>query len=134
MRAVGVGSRGKYMRTKFFDLPLRFQIIIPFSALIIALAVAAVGFGLPLANKSASESVDLKLDNAHSLFLLLLDNETSELDRSAALLAQEAETRRERGEALRGGDVPRTREADPALLQQLRALGYLEPESEEPGA
>jgi len=88
------------MRTKFFDLPLRFQIIIPFSALIIAFAVVAVGFGLPLANKSASENVDLKLDNARSLFLLLLDHETSELNRSAALLAQEAEL----GAALAAGD------------------------------
>lgn len=79
------------MRTKFFDLPLRFQIIIPFSVLIIALTVAAVGFGLPLAQKSASENVDLKLDNAHSLFLLLLEHETSELDRLAALLAQDTE-------------------------------------------
>jgi signal transduction histidine kinase len=79
------------MRTKFFDLPLRFQIIIPFSLLIIAFAVVALGFGLPLANKSASQDVDLKLDNARTLFLLMLDHETSELDRSAALLAQEAE-------------------------------------------
>ena len=88
------------MRTKFFDLPLRFQIIIPFSLLIIAFAVVALGFGLPLANKSASQNVDLKLDNARTLFLLMLDHETSELDRSAALLAQEAEL----GTALAAGD------------------------------
>ncbi len=88
------------MRMKFFDLPLRFQIIIPFSVLIIALAVVAVGFGLPLANKAESENADLKLDNARSLFLLLLDRETGELNRSAASLAQEAEL----GAALSDGD------------------------------
>jgi signal transduction histidine kinase len=89
------------MRTKFFDLPLRFQIIIPFSVLIIALAVVAVGFGLPLANKSASENVDLKLDNARSFFLLLLDHETGELNRSTALLAE----REELAAALAAGDT-----------------------------
>ncbi len=89
------------MSTKFFDLPLRFQIIIPFSVLIIAFAVAAVGFGLPLARKSASQNVDLKLDNARSLFILVLDHETSELNRSTSLLAQDAEL----GAALAAGDT-----------------------------
>ncbi len=79
------------MRTRFFDLPLRFQIMIPFSVLIVALAVVAVGFGLPLARKAASENVDLKLNNARSLFLLLLDHEASDLQRSAGLLAQKPE-------------------------------------------
>jgi signal transduction histidine kinase len=89
------------MRTKFFDLPLRFQIIIPFSVLIIALAVVAVGLGLPLVNRAESESVDRKLDSARSLFLLALDRETGELNRSAASLAQEPEV----GEALSDGDM-----------------------------
>lgn len=88
------------MRTKFFDLPLRFQIIIPFSLLIIALTVVAVSFGLPLASKATSQNVDLKLDNARSHFLLLLDHETSQLDRSATFLAQDAEL----ATALAGGD------------------------------
>jgi signal transduction histidine kinase len=90
----------KRMRMKFFDLPLRFQIIIPFSVLIIALAGVAVGFGLPLANKAGSENTDLKLDNARSLFLLALDREAGELNRSAVSLAQEPEL----GAALSDGD------------------------------
>jgi signal transduction histidine kinase len=89
------------MRTKFFDLPLRFQIIIPFSLLIIVVAAVAVGFGIPLANKSASESADLKLENARSLFLLLLDHETSELSHSAGSLAQTSEV----ATALANGDM-----------------------------
>src|SRR3989304_4632363 len=79
------------MRTKFFDLPLRFQIIIPFSLLIISFAVVAVAFGLPLAGRATSQNVDLKLDNARSLFLLLLDHEAGELDNAAASLAHRAE-------------------------------------------
>src|SRR3990172_10965761 len=79
------------MRTKFFDLPLRSQIIIPFSLLIIALAGLAVGFGLPLAKRAASENVDLKLDSARSLLLRALDHERSALQRSAALVAQTPE-------------------------------------------
>ncbi len=79
------------MRTKFFDLPLRFQIIIPFSLLIIALAGVALGFGLPLAKRATSENVDLKLDSARSLLLRALDHESSALQRSAALVAQTPE-------------------------------------------
>jgi len=95
------------MRTKFFDLPLRFQIIIPFSLLIVALTVVAVSFGLPLASKATSQNVDLKLENARSHFLLLLDHETTQLDRTAALLAQDAEL----AAALAGGDRENLSEA-----------------------
>ncbi|MEE8370484.1 MAG: HAMP domain-containing sensor histidine kinase [Dehalococcoidia bacterium] len=101
------------MKTKFFDLPLRFQIIIPFSLLIVALTVVAVSFGLPLASKATSQNVDLKLENARSHFLLLLDHEAAQLDRSAALLAQDADL----AAALAGGDRVSLSEALTARAQ-----------------
>lgn len=76
------------MRTRFFDLPLRFQIIIPFSLLIVTAAVMVVGFALPLAKKAASENLDLRLDSARSQFLLHLNQETDRL-RSAATAVSE---------------------------------------------
>ena len=63
------------MKTRFFDLPLRFQIAIPFSILIMAVIVLAFGVGLPLAQKSAEEEQDLKLENARSLLQLALANQ-----------------------------------------------------------
>ncbi len=110
------------MRTKFFDLPLRFQIIIPFSVLIVAFAVAAVGFGLPLANKSASQNVDLKLDNARTLFPLLLDHESSELNRSVALLAQDAELRAALADGDREGLSGRVEVAPLASFDALQVI------------
>jgi signal transduction histidine kinase len=79
------------MRTRFFDLPLRFQIIIPLSLFIVAMTGLAVGIGLPLAGRAASENVDLKLDNSRSLFLLLLDHEATEVQRPLVSLAQKPE-------------------------------------------
>ncbi|MDI6857458.1 MAG: ATP-binding protein [Dehalococcoidia bacterium] len=76
------------MKTRFFDLPLRFQIVIPFSLLIVLTAVVVVGFALPLAKKAASENVDLRLDSARSLFLLHLDHETDRLRDSALALSE----------------------------------------------
>lgn len=76
------------MKTRFFDLPLRFQIVIPFSLLIVVTAVVVVGFALPLAKKAASENVDLRLDSARSLFLLHLDHEMDRLRDSALALSE----------------------------------------------
>ena len=94
------------MKTRFFDLPLRFQIIIPFSLLIVAVAVVVVGFGLPLAKRAASENVDLRLDSARSLFLLHLDHETSRLQSSALTLSEKPEL----ASALAAGDRERLSE------------------------
>ncbi|MBI2913762.1 MAG: HAMP domain-containing protein [Chloroflexi bacterium] len=91
------------MKNRFFDLPLRFQIIIPFSLLIIVLASVSVGFGLPLAEEAASQNVDLKLDSAPSLFRRRLDNETADLERLAGLTAQTPGV----SEALAAGDGQR---------------------------
>jgi len=79
------------MKTRFFDLPLRFQIAIPFSILIIGVIVLAFGFGLPLARESTQEEVDLKLDNARSLFLISMHHEEDQLRHAAALLGGDEE-------------------------------------------
>jgi len=76
------------MNTRFFDLPLRFQIAIPFSILIMAVIVLAFGFGLPLAQKSAEEDQDLRLENARSLLQLALANQQDHLRSAAAILAE----------------------------------------------
>lgn len=54
--------------------------------------------------------------------------------RFRAALSAELAARTARGELLRGGEAPRTREEDPAVIEQLRALGYLEPVAEDPDA
>lgn len=76
------------MTVRFFDLPLRFQILIPFSLLIILLTASAVGIGLPLTQRAASENLDLKLDNATSIFLRLLEEERVELAETVGRVAQ----------------------------------------------
>jgi len=89
------------MKTRFFDLPLRFQIAIPFSILIMAVIVLAFGFGLPLAQKSAEEEEDLKLENARSLLQLALANQQDHLRSAAAILAESPEVTH----ALQAGDT-----------------------------
>jgi len=89
------------MKTRFFDLPLRFQIAIPFSILIMAVVVLAFGFGLPLAQKSAEEEDDLKLENARSLLQLALANQQDHLRSAAAILAESPEV----AHALQAGDT-----------------------------
>ena len=89
------------MKTRFFDLPLRFQIAIPFSILIMAVVVLAFGFGLPLAQKSAEEDQDLKLENARSLLQLALANQQDHLRSAAAILAESPEVTH----ALQSGDT-----------------------------
>jgi len=89
------------MKTRFFDLPLRFQIAIPFSILIMAVIVLAFGFGLPLAQKSAEEDQDLKLENARSLLQLALANQQDHLRSAAAILAESPEV----AHAVQSGDT-----------------------------
>jgi signal transduction histidine kinase len=89
------------MKARFFDLPLRFQIAIPFSILIMAVVVLAFGFGLPLAQKSAEEDQDLKLENARSLIQLSLANQQDHLHSTAAILAEDPEV----ALALQSGDT-----------------------------
>jgi len=89
------------MKTRFFDLPLRFQIAIPFSILIMAVIVLAFGFGLPLAQKSAEEDQDLRLENARSLLQLALANQQDHLRSAAAILAESPEV----AHALQSGDT-----------------------------
>jgi signal transduction histidine kinase len=89
------------MKTRFFDLPLRFQIAIPFSILIMAVIVLAFGFGLPLAQKSAEEDQDLKLENARSLLQLALANQQDHLRSASAILAESPEV----AHALQSGDT-----------------------------
>jgi two-component system sensor histidine kinase BaeS len=114
------------MKTRFFDLPLRFQIIIPFSLLIVAAAVVVVGFALPLAKQAASENLDLRLDSARSLFQLHLDHETSRLQ-SAALTTSE---KPELAEALAAGDNERLSEilaeAETGPLDSLQVISAAE--------
>ena len=43
----------------------------------------------------------------------------------SALLEREFSALAERGRALRGGEEPATRPEDPAILEQLKALGYV---------
>lgn len=89
------------MKTRFFDLPLRFQIAIPFSILIMAVIVLAFGVGLPLAQKSAEEEEDLKLENARSLLQLALANQQDHLRSAVAILAESPEV----AHALQAGDT-----------------------------
>ncbi len=89
------------MKTRFFDLPLRFQIAIPFSILIVAVVVVAFGFGVPLAQRSAEEDQDLKLENARSLLQLSLANQQDHLHSTAAILAKDPEV----ALALQSGDT-----------------------------
>ena len=45
----------------------------------------------------------------------------------AAALQLALDAQRSKGSALHGGKAPATTPPDPALLEQLRALGYVEP-------
>lgn len=76
------------MRTQFFDLPLRFQIMIPFSVLIIALAAGVVGVGLPLTKRTAAENLDLRMDSSAATFLRRLEEEANSLDETASRMAR----------------------------------------------
>jgi signal transduction histidine kinase len=105
------------MKTRFFDLPLRFQIAIPFSILIMAVVVLAFGFGLPLAQKSAEEDQDLKLENARSLLQLALANQQDHLRSAAATLAQTPEV----AHALQSGDTQDLSRLLTALPSQMAA-------------
>ena len=89
------------MKARFFDLPLRFQIAIPFSILVIAVVVLAFGFGIPLAQKSAEQDQDLKLENARSLLQLSLANQQDHLHSTAAILAEDPKV----ALALQSGDT-----------------------------
>ncbi len=67
----------------------------------------------------------------------LTDVSREHQDVAAALrgeLAARLEAQRARATELRGGEAPETRAADPAIQEQLRALGYLEDEAAEAGS
>lgn len=54
------------------------------------------------------------------------DEHPDELARFGAVLDHQLESQRARGAALRGDAAPPEREVDPALLEQLRVLGYVD--------
>ncbi len=103
------------MKTRFFDLPLRLQIAIPFSILIIAVIVLAFGFGLPFTRNSVQEEGSLKLENARSSVLLFMMEQEDQLCSAAASLAEDAQI----GKALAEGGGGEAAQSLSALPSQM---------------
>ena len=102
---------------RFLDLPLRFQIAIPFSILMVAMVVLAFGFGLPFAQRSVQEEADLKLDNARFHLLLVMEHETDKLHDVAALLVASPEIAQAVGESDVTPPIPLSTIASADIIQ-----------------